>query len=127
MKKILLAFPFLASSFFSVYAQVVQTSSSIAAGQTTILSLIALAQKIINRLVPFTIGLATLAFFWFLILFIWKASDNPTEQAKLKSGMFWSLLALFVMVSVWGIIAFFANMLGITVGGTIPGFKLPGE
>ncbi len=128
-KKLLAIFP-LAGSFFSVYAQLGQTStapSTFSTSFTPILSLIAFAQTILNKLVPFTIGLAVLAFFWFLVLFIWKASDNPTEQAKLKSGMLWSIIALFVMVAIWGIVGFIANMLGVQVGGSMPGFKLPGE
>jgi hypothetical protein len=36
-------------------------------------------------------------------------------------------MAIFVMVSVWGIIAFVGGILGIDQGGSIHGFKLPGE
>ena len=93
---------------------------------TGILGIIALAQRIVSRLVPLLIGVAVLAFFWFLIEFIWKGKDSPEEQQKGKAGMFWSMVALFVMVSVWGIVTFIGTTLGITQGGGIHGFVLPG-
>lgn len=95
--------------------------------QGGILGLISLAQMVVARSVPLLIGLALLAFFWFLIEFIWKGKDSPEEQKKSKAGMFWSIIALFVMVSVWGIITFMGSVLGVRQGGTIGGFVLPGE
>lgn len=91
------------------------------------LGLLALAQTIVARLVPLLVGLAMLAFFWYLVMFIWQGSSNPDKQKEGKSGMFYSLLAIFVMVSLWGIIQFAGSVLGINQGGTISGFKLPGE
>jgi hypothetical protein len=91
------------------------------------LRLLALAQEIINRLVPFLIGLAVVAFFWFLVEFIWKGKDSPEEQNKAKKGIWWSILALFVMVSIWGIVTFLANTLGIDQNAKVHGFTLPGE
>lgn len=119
------------SSVFSLYAQ-----GSIGGGQPVVISgggtnalfkLLALAQTIVSRLVPFLIGVAVLAFFWFLIIFIWKGQDSPEEQKKSLAGMGYSILAIFVMVSIWGIIGFFGSIFGISQGGSMPGFKLPGE
>lgn len=92
-----------------------------------LLSLLALAQTIIARLVPFLIGVAMLAFFWFLIEFIWKGRESSDAQAKGKLGMAYSILAIFVMVSIWGIVGFLGQTFGIGQGGSISGFKLPGE
>lgn len=94
---------------------------------TGLLGLLALAQTIVVRLAPLLMGVALLAFFWFLIEFIWKGNDNPDEQKKAKKGMIWSIVALFVMVSIWGIIGFLGGVLGINQGGSIPGFTLPGS
>ena len=73
------------------------------------------------------IGLAVISFFWFLIQFIWKGSKDPAEQQKSLKGMGYSILALFVMVSIWGIIALAASILGVNVGGniSIPGIPRP--
>ena len=133
MKKILLTLPLVVSSIFFVYAQgSIGTGGNAPVAITgtngnALLSLLGLAQTIVGRLVPLLVGVAVLAFFWFLIAFIWKGQDSPEEQRKSLSGMGYSVLALFVMVSVWGIIGFFASLFGINVGGTMPGFKLPGE
>ena len=85
-----------------------------------LLSLLALAQNIVARLVPFAIGIAVLAFFWYLILFIWKGSEDGDEKKKSLAGMGYSILALFVMVAVWGIIGFMSSLLGIQTGGSVP-------
>lgn len=92
-----------------------------------LLALLNLAQLIVARLVPFLVGLAILAFFWFLIEFIWKGRDNPDEQSKGKKGMFYSIIAIFVMVSIWGIIKLMGDVTGVQAGGTINTLKLPGE
>jgi hypothetical protein len=92
-----------------------------------VISIIRLAQEVLRRLVPLTIGLAVLAFFWFLVQFIWKGAENPEVRRKSLSAMGWSILALFVMVSIWGIIAFMGKTVGIDQGGSINGFKLPGQ
>jgi hypothetical protein len=94
---------------------------------TGLLGLMKIASCFTSMLVPLLISLAVLAFFWFIVKFIWKGAEDPNEQKKAKAGMGWSLVALFAMVSVWGIIAFAGGILGIDQGGSIQGFKLPGE
>ena len=86
----------------------------------SLLSLLALAQTIVTRLVPFAVGLAVLAFFWFLIKFIWKGAGSADAKNESIKGMGYSILALFVMVSIWGIIGMFGSMLGVGQGGSVP-------
>lgn len=136
MKKTLLAIIISASSCFLSFAQITQTqtqtqsptfATSLTSGSGAFTRVILTSQTILNRLVPLTIGFAVLGFFWFLVVFIWKSVDNPTERQKAKEGIVWSLIGLFVMVAVWGIVAWLANLLGTGVGGSMPAFKLPGE
>ncbi len=89
-----------------------------------LLSLLAIAQTVINRLVPFAIGIAVLAFFWFLIKMIW-GSDNPEAKKTSVQGITYSIVALFLMVAVWGVIGLLANMLGVGVGGGLPTPTIP--
>lgn len=124
MKKTLLTSCALVSSVFSVFAQVTITLGSQATG---IKGLINMTQGILTRLVPILIGLAVLALFWFIIKFIWMAKDNPEEQIKARVGMGYSIFALFVMVSIWGIIGLIGSTLGVGQGGGMSGFKVPGE
>mgnify|MGYP001592806702 CR=1 FL=1 len=132
IKKILLAPSIVASSIFFALAQgtvteVTALPPTAVAGNNALLGILAVAQTIVARLVPFLVGLAVLAFFWFLIIFIWKGQSSPDEQRKSLAGMGYSLLAIFVMVSIWGIIGFMGSIFGISQGGSMPGFRLPGE
>jgi membrane protease YdiL (CAAX protease family) len=85
-----------------------------------ILSLLAGAQVLVTRLVPFLIGLAVVVFFWYLIQFIVKGGQDATAKDVSLKGMGYSILAIFVMVSIWGIIGFMASLTGIGQGGTAP-------
>lgn len=53
--------------------------------------------------IPIVAGIALLVFFWGLAQVIFKADD---EDARIKGRqvMIWGIIALFVMVSVWGIV-----------------------
>lgn len=70
--------------------------------------------KFINPLLLVIAGLALLAFFWGLMKFISKAGDEKSH-AEGKSLMVWGLIALFVMVSVWGIVYFLQHDLRLNV------------
>ena len=135
MKKILTTLSFAFSNVAVALAQVngtITIGNSAAQGQVNggaLLSLLALAQTLVTRLVPFAVGLAVLAFFWFLIEFIWKGRDDAGAKTRSMSGMGYAILALFVMVSIWGIVGFLGSMFGINQGGNvpIPGVPVPGN
>jgi flagellar basal body-associated protein FliL len=84
-----------------------------------LLNLVGLASTIANKLVPLFVILAVLSFFWFLITFIWKGKDDVKEQEKSKIGMVYSVIAIFVMVSIWGIVALIGSVFGVGQGGGI--------
>ena len=96
-----------------------QTASQGQVNGSSLLSLLALAQTIVSRLVPFAIGFAVLAFFFFLIKLIMKG-DDPKGRDESMKGMAMSILALFLMVSIWGVIGFFGSIVGIGQGGNVP-------
>ena len=122
--KALTALSLLTSSIGLAIAQapivIGQASQQGAVNGGALLQLLALAQNLVTRLVPFAIGLAVLAFFWFLIKFIWKGSEDAKEKDAAMKGMGYSLLALFVMVSIWGLVGFLGSMFGINQGGNVP-------
>jgi hypothetical protein len=123
MKKALLTVSVALSSIALAFAQGITVGIGAQQGQVNggaLLQLLALAQEIISRLVPFAIGLAVLAFFWFLIVFIWKGGSDPAKQKESLHGMAYSVLALFVMVSIWGIIGLLGSIVGVGQGGNIP-------
>lgn len=108
----------IASTFAQIQVGQIATANTV--NGNGLLSLLALAQTIVTRLVPFGVGLAVVVFFWFLINFIWIGKDKPDDQQKNLKGIGYSVLALFVMVSIWGIIAMFGSMFGIGQGGSVP-------
>lgn len=58
---------------------------------------------LINLATPIVVALALLYFFWGLASYILKAGDDDGRK-KARETMIWGILALFIMVSVWGII-----------------------
>lgn len=59
---------------------------------------------------------AFLFFFYGVVVFILGRVSGKGEMAKLEQGkqfMLWGLIALFVMVSVWGIVRLAQDMLGV--------------
>lgn len=89
-------------------------------------SLLSQAQGLVGQAIPLLMGLAMAVFFWYLVQFIWKGAEDPKKHAEGMQGMVYSLIAIFVMVCIWGIIALMASILGIQPGGALNDFKLPG-
>lgn len=59
----------------------------------------------LTSLLPVLVSVALLVFFWGLIKYIAKSDSSDGREAG-KEIMLWGIIALFVMVSIWGIIAF---------------------
>ena len=66
---------------------------------------------LINPLIAILVGLALLAFFWGLLKFIFKIGGDEKAEESGKTIMKWGLIAMFVMLSVMGIINFFERAL----------------
>ena len=128
MKKALSLFSFVAGSIMVVSAQTITVGSGAVgtvAGQGQVnggalLGLLAVAQTFVTRLVPFAVGLAVVVFFWYLIKYIVQGGQSADAKAASIQGMGYSILALFVMVSIWGIIGLLGSMLGVGQGGSVP-------
>ncbi len=58
-------------------------------------------------------ALAFLVFFWGLALFLFNR-ENKTINERGKNIMIWGVVALFVMVSIWGIIGLLQTTFGTT-------------
>jgi len=72
-------------------------------------------QGILGVAVPFVAGLALFYFIWGLVTFIAKSGEE-TARTEGKSKMIWGIVALFVMVSVWGLVRLVANSFQIGTG-----------
>jgi hypothetical protein len=74
-------------------------------------SLVTQGAVLIDLLTIVVVGLALVFFFWGLALFIFKA-DDENARAKGKQVMLWGIIALFVIVSIWGIVLIMRQVFG---------------
>lgn len=75
-------------------------------------SLIKVFLDLIKLAIPVVAGLALLVFFWGLAKFIARVGGDEKAVKEGRDLMFWGILALFVMVSFWGIMAFLSGQFG---------------
>lgn len=68
-----------------------------------LVSLINMASDLINRLIPFIIALTVLVFLWGVFKFVISGGDGDARK-EAQGYMIWGIIALFVMVSVWGLV-----------------------
>ena len=80
--------------------------------------------NIVSLLIPLSAACALLFFFWGLAKSILK-SDNVEGRENGREIMKWGIVALFVIVSIWGIVGFIQSDLGIPDVHTIstPGIR----
>ena len=87
--------------------------------QNTLFAILLAILDIVLLLFPVAIGVATLVFFWGMAKFILNAGNERAREEG-KYVMFWGLVALFVIVSIWGIVGFLGNVFGVDYGGSCP-------
>lgn len=96
-----------------------------AASGTDLLSFIVVAQSVLKALLPVIIGVAVIVLMVGIIRYI-TAGEDEEKRTKARGLMIYGIIGLFVMVSVWGLVAFLGSAFGIerkeigTVGGLIP-------
>ena len=76
-----------------------------------------ITNEILSPLIPFIFGLALLGFLWGAAQFIFKA-DNEEARKKGSQKMIYGIIALFVMISVWGLVRVITTTFG--VGFAVP-------
>ncbi len=69
---------------------------------------------LVNSVLPFLFTLATVAFIWGVIQYVLNA-DNEEKRKKGKNFIMWGLIALFMMVSVWGLVGVLTNTFGVKI------------
>ena len=119
MKKIIYA----VLSFAPVLALAQPTTTGLGGVQ----SLLTALGKIINNVIPVLFALAIVYFFWGLVKYIGSAGDAKAA-AEGKSIMIWGVIAIAVMASLFGLIAWLQGTLGIGTNSTnvnYPGVTIP--
>lgn len=75
--------------------------------------------RIVNRLIPIVIGLGVLMFIIGILRYLFAKDD--VSKADSRNFMLWGIIALFVMVSVWGLV----SILQTTLFGGVPTDRPP--
>jgi len=81
--------------------------------------------KWMGKLLPILVGAALIVFLWGLITFIGKSGDE-TARTEGKQRMIWGVIALFVAVTIWGLVGFISDSTGIRGGNTPQPPTIPG-
>ena len=81
-----------------------------------------LIRNTLNSVVPILIGLAVVIFLFGVIKYI-QAGDKAESRSEGRQFMVYSIVAIFVMVSVWGLVEVLTVTLSLDNSGiTIPQF-----
>ena len=79
--------------------------------------LLVMASRFLNGVIGLFITLAIVVFFWGLIQYLMQAGEKKSEGLSI---MFWGVIAIFVMVSLWGIIRVLQSTFGVQNNQAIP-------
>src|SRR3989344_3720544 len=97
-----------------------QTIITRTAGWGSFGQLVNLFINLIKAVLPVIIGLAVLVLFWGLIKFISRVGGDEKAVTEGKKLMIWGLIALFIMISIWGILRFFYGEFGFSKPFDLP-------
>ena len=78
-------------------------------------SMIGGAKNLLDQLVVFLIALAVVWFIWNVIKY--TMSSDEEAKGKAKSQMIWGIIAIAVIVSVWGLVGLLQNIFGVNTTG----------
>ena len=110
MKKHILTIAVLGFIPFITHAQLDGSNAS---------SLVKSITSVFNRkLIPLMILLALIYIIYAVVEYI-RANDESQGKEDKKQKIFWGIIGLFVIVSVWSLVAIIANTFGIFAGGSL--------
>lgn len=114
--------------FLKLGALAVLATPAIAGAQSIggVLGLLAQANDLINRLIPFIIALTVLIFLWGIFKFVISGGDGEARK-EAQGYIIWGVVALFVMVSVWGLVNILVRSVNLdNTAPPAPGLPNPG-
>ena len=82
-------------------------------------SLVTQVGNIIAKVIPVIFALALVYFFWGLIEFIRSAGD-PAKAREGKSIMIYGVIAIFIMISIYGLVNWLQGTFGVSGTTNIP-------
>lgn len=82
-------------------------------GDTYFTGIVETLTAVVNGLIPVAIGIGFLAFFYYLFQFI---TAEAADKSKAKSGLVWSVIAIVIMISIYGLASFVRGIFGVGAG-----------
>lgn len=110
----------IASTFLPVFSFAQGFGTTLSTQDGTIGGILATFFQILNFLVPILITLGVVYFIYSVIRYI-TAKDEEQKGAA-KNTMIYSIIGLFVITAVWGLVSVLNNTFGINQGG---GYSAP--
>lgn len=89
-------------------------------GTSNVKDVLCYITKLINdSVIPLIFAVATAMFVWGAVKFFIINSDEESKRAQGRQFMVWGIIALTVMLSVWGLVSLLSNTFGISGGGSV--------
>src|SRR3989344_3906966 len=88
-----------------------------------LLAFISQAQNLVRQLIPLLVGVAVVVFIWGVIRYI-TAGESDEKRKAGRNLMIYGIIAIFVIVSICGLVAILQELTG-TTGGVIPTIPIP--
>ena len=92
------------------------------AGEDKISQVLSLISYWLVIIATIIIAIGLITFLWGVVQYITAGADEEKRVAA-RNMMLYGIIALFVMVAVWGLVYFLGSLVGVTPGG---GVDLPG-
>lgn len=77
--------------------------------------------EILNPLIALLFVVSTVVFIWGIIMYLSGGSGDPKKLQMGKSLIFWGIIGMFIMTSVWGIIRLLCTFFGTCENVPFPG------
>ena len=107
---LLLALPLV--SFAQGRGDTRDTEVAPAAAETGIEGAVENIGGIVNSLIPLLLTIAVVIFLWGLLKYLFKIGGEEGSKGGLQI-MLWGVVAIFVMVSIWGLVSLLQTTLGV--------------
>ena len=105
MKKRLLELVSIFSFLALVPSMAGAAAADVCAGiSTPIGRMLCMIQQYLNTLIPIMIAVGVVYFVWGVVQFVILGAGDEAKKTKGKQFMIWGIIALAVMVSVWGLV-----------------------
>ena len=94
---------------------------ALAQGTGTLQGAVQAVGRAVGAAVPIAAAMVLVAFFWGLAMYLFNFGEGDDKKQKQgRNLMVYSILALFVMVTIWGIVGLLANTFGIDETTAVP-------